>query len=126
MDSKNKTDQQKCQLILELPEIRFAGLLDYMGNLIVGDFKPGISPLKDEYERKKMFVEAVLRIRTRQDFDDNLGPVEYAAARRKNVVTMTVPFEDKILFVTAEPDVDIDKTASKVIKILGDSSLTSN
>ena len=122
MSSENKTDQQKCQLILELPEIRFAGLLDYMGNLIVGDFKPGISPLKDEYERKKMFVEAVLRIRTRQDFDDNLGPVEYAAARRKNVVTMTVPFEDKVLFVAAEPDVDIDKTASKVIKILGDSS----
>ena len=97
-----------------------------MGNLIVGDFKPGISPLKDEYERKKMFIEAVLRIRTRQDFDDNLGPVEYAAARRKNVVTMTIPFEKNILFVVAESDVDIDKTARKVIKILDDSSLTLN
>jgi hypothetical protein len=59
-----------------------------------------------------------LRIRTRQDFDDNLGPVEYAAARRKNVVTMTVPFEDKILFVTAEPDVDIDKTARKILDLI--------
>ena len=118
MDSKNKTEQQKCQSILELPEIRFAGFLDYMGNLIVGDFKPGISPLKDEYERKKMFVEAVLRIRTRQDFDDNLGPVEYAAARRKNVVTMTIPFEDNVLFVAAEPDVDIDKTARKILDSL--------
>ena len=103
---------------MELPEIRFAGFLDYMGNLIVGDFKPGISPLKDEYERKKMFVEAVLRIRTRQDFDDNLGPVEYAAARRKNVVTMTIPFEDNVLFVAAEPDVDIDKTARKILDSL--------
>ena len=118
MSSENKTDQQKCQSILELPEIRFAGFLDYMGNLIAGDFKPGISPLKDENERKKMFVEAVLRIRTRQDFDDNLGPVEYAAARRKNVVTMTVPFEDKVLFVTAEPDVDLDKTARKILNLL--------
>jgi hypothetical protein len=126
MSLENKTDQQKCQSMLKLPEIRFVGFLDYMGNLIVGDFKPGVNPLKNEEERKKMFVEAVLRIRTRQDFDDNLGPVEYAAARRKNVVTMTVPFEDKVLFVAAEPDVDIDKTASKVIKILGDSSLTSN
>lgn len=126
MDSKNKIEQQKCHAILELPEIRFAGFLDYMGNLIVGEFKPGISPLKDEYERKKMFIEAVLRIRTRQDFDDNLGPVEYAAARRKNVVTMTIPFESNVFFVAAEPDVDIDKTASKVIKILGDSLLTSD
>ncbi|MDH3313375.1 MAG: hypothetical protein OEM28_09565 [Nitrosopumilus sp.] len=118
MYSENKTEQEKCQSILELPEIRFVGFLDYMGNLIVGDFKPGVSPLKDEYERKKMFIEAVLRIRTRQDFDDNLGPVEYAAARRKNVVTMTIPFEDKVLFVAAEPDVDIDQTARKILDLL--------
>ena len=89
-----------------------------MGNLIVGDFKPGLSPMKDESERKKMFVEAVLRIRTRQDFDDKLGPVEYAAARRKNVVTMTIPFDDEVLFVSAEPDSDIDKTARKIFHLL--------
>jgi hypothetical protein len=118
MSSKSKTDQQKCQSILELPEIRFAGFLDYMGNLIAGDFKPGLSPMKDESERKKMFVEAVLRIRTRQDFDDNLGPVEYASARRRNAVTMTIPFDVKVLFVSAEPSVDIDKTARKVLDLL--------
>jgi len=118
MSSENKTDEQRCQSILDLPEIRFAGFLDYMGNLIVGDFKPGLSPMKDEYERKKMFVEAVLRIRTRQDFDDKLGPVEYASARRKNVVTMTIPFNDKVLFISAAPDADIDKTAGKILRLL--------
>ena len=118
MSSESKTDQQRCQSILKLPEIRFAGFLDYMGNLIVGDFKPGLSPLKDEYERKKMFVEAVLRIRTRQDFDDKLGAVEYASARRKNVVTMTIPFSEKVLFISAEPDVDIDKIARKILDLL--------
>jgi len=118
MSSKNKTNQEKCKSILELPEIRFVGFLDYMGNLVVGDFKPGLSPLKDEYERKKMFVEAVLRIRTRQDFDDNLGPVEYAAARRKNVVTMTIPFVDEVLFISAEPTVDIDVLARKILDLL--------
>ena len=118
MSSENKTDQEKCQSILEISEIRFAGFLDYMGNLIVGDFKSGVTPLKNEVEQKKMFVEAVLRIRTRQDFDDNLGPVEYAAARRKNVVTMTIPFKDKVLFVAAESNVDIDKTARKILNLL--------
>ena len=118
MSTENKTDQQKCKSILDLPEIRFAGFLDYMGNLIEGDFKAGLSPLKDEDERKKMFIEAVLRIRTRQDFDDNLGPVEYAAARRKNVVTMTIPFVDKVLFISAEPDANIDETARKILDLL--------
>lgn len=118
MTSENKSEQEKCHKVLELPEIRFVGFLDYMGNLTTGDFKKGIIPLKNESERKKMFMEAVLRIRTRQEFDDNLGPVEYAAARRKNVVTMTIPFEKKIVFIAAESNADIDKTARKIIDLL--------
>jgi hypothetical protein len=31
---------------------------------------------------------------------------------------MTVPFKDKVLFVAAEPDVDIDKTARKILDLL--------
>jgi hypothetical protein len=106
---------QKCELMLKEPEIRFAGFLDMMGNLVVGLFSDGIKPLKNDEERKKMFIEAVLRIRTRQDFDEDLGPVEYAAARRKNVVTFTFLYGDKVLFVSAEPNVDIDKTAKKIM-----------
>jgi hypothetical protein len=107
----------KCELLLKEPEIRFAGFLDMMGNLLVGSFRNGIKPLKNEQDRKKMFIEAVLRIRTRQDFDENLGPVKYAAARRQNVVTFTFLLDDKVLFVSAEPNVDIDKTAYKIIDL---------
>ena len=108
---------QKCEVLLKEPEIRFAGFLDMMGNLVVGSFRDGVKPLKNEDERKKMFIEVVLRIRTRQEFDDNLGPVDYAAARRQKVVTFTFLLEDKVLFVSAEPDVDIDKTAYKIMDL---------
>ena len=107
----------KCERLLKEPEIRFAGFLDMMGNLTVGSFRDNVKPLKNEDERKKMFLEAVLRIRTRQDFDDNLGPVSYAAARRKKVVTLTFSLDEMVLFVSAEPDVDIDKTARKIMNI---------
>ena len=107
----------KCELLLKEPEIRFAGFLDMMGNLVVGSFRDGVKPLKNEEDRKKMFIEAVLRIRTRQDFDENLGSVDYAAARRKYVVTFTFLVDDKILFVSTEPDVDIDKTAYKIMDL---------
>ncbi|WP_420545753.1 DUF6659 family protein [Nitrosopumilus sp.] len=109
---------QKCSNLLEENDIRFAGLLDPMGNLVVGGFKKGIEPLKDEVERKKMFMEAVLRVRTRQDFDDNLGPVRYAASRRDAVVMMTFPvLNDHVLLISAEPHVDIDKTANKIMTL---------
>lgn len=108
---------QKCKLLLKEPEIRFAGFLDMMGNLVVGSFRDGVKPLKNEEDRKKMFIEAVLRIRTRQEFDENLGPVAYAAARRKYVVTFTFLVDDKVLFVSTESDVDIDKTAYKIMDL---------
>ena len=117
MTSENLSYQQKCDLLTKEPEIRFAGFLDFMGNLIVGRFREGVTALKNEDERKKMFIEAVLRIRTRQDFDENLGRVEYAAARRTNVVTFTFLVDDKVLFVSADPDVDIDVTARKILKL---------
>ena len=113
-----ETFTKKCSKLLEENEIRFAGLLNPMGNLVAGGFKKGIEPLKDEVERKKMFMEAVLRVRTRQDFDDNLGPVRYAASRRDTVVMMTFPILiDHILLISAESYVDIDKTAKKIMRI---------
>ena len=118
MSSENQFYQQKCDLLTNEPEIRFAGFLDFMGNLIVGKFREDVKPLKNEDERKKMFIEAVLRIRTRQEFDENLGPVEYAAARRTTVVTLTFLLDDKVLFVSAEPDVDIDITARKILQMV--------
>jgi hypothetical protein len=118
MIPENQYFQQKCDLLANEPEIRFAGFLDLMGNLVVGSFREDVTPLKNEEERKKMFIEAVLRIRTRQEFDENLGPVEYAAARRTNVVTITFFVDDKVLFVSADPDVDIDVTARKILRIV--------
>ena len=117
MSSESFTYQQKCDLIAKEPEIRFAGFLDFMGNLVIGKFRDDVKPLKNEDERKKMFIEAVLRIRTRQEFDQNLGPVKYAAARRAKVVTLTFLVDDMVLFVSADPNVDIDLTAKKVLKM---------
>ena len=118
MSSEKQPYQQKCDLLVKEPEIRFAGFLDFMGNLIAGKFREDVEPLKNDDERKKMFIEAVLRIRTRQEFDENLGPVEYAAARRSKVVTMTFLVDDMVLFVSAEPNLDIDITCRKILKMV--------
>jgi len=111
--------KHNCEKLLKEPEIRFAGILDPMGNLIAGGFRSDVEPLKDDAERKKLFMEVVLRQKTREEFDYNLGPVEYAAARRKNVVIMIFPIEKNVLFISAEKNIEIDPTAAKIMEIMG-------
>ncbi len=110
---------QKCNLLLQEHEIRFAGFLDPMGNLVAGGFKDGVIPLHDESERRKLYIETVLGIKIAQEFDYDLGSVDYIAARRKKVITFTFTLNGKTLFVSTESNVDIEKTAQKIIKICG-------
>jgi len=119
-----KTDKywiydQKCKKLIDYDEIRFAGLINDMGRLVAGGFKPGISPLEDDAERKKMYMELALRVSMRKDFDYSLGPVKYAASRREKAVVLSFPLNSNVLLVSAEPNVDIDKTANKIIKLVG-------
>jgi len=119
-----KTDKywiydQKCKKLIDYDEIRFAGLINDMGHLVAGGFKPGISPLEDDAERRKMYMELALRVSMRKDFDYSLGPVKYAASRREKAVVLSFPLNSNVLLVSAEPNVDIDKTANKIIKLVG-------
>ena len=112
-------DDQKCKKLLDYDEIRFAGLINNMGHLVAGGFKPGIIPLEDDAERKKMYMELALRVSMRKEFDYSLGPVKYAASRREKAVMLSFPMNSNVLLVSAEPNVDIDKTANKIIKLVG-------
>ncbi|SRR5579885_2051205 len=108
----------KCVRLLGEPDIIFAGLIDQMGNLVAGGFKHGILPSEDEAERRKMYLDVILRASLRKDFDYSLGPVLYSASRREKVVMISFPLGKRILLVTTEVNVDIDETAQKIIKII--------
>lgn len=111
--------EQRCKKILDEDEIRFAGIINNMGRLVAGGFKEGIIPLENEEERKKMYMELVLRVSMRSEFDHNLGKVKYTASRREKVVVMSFPLDNNVLLVSAKPDIDIDKMANKLIKLVG-------
>ena len=110
---------QKCQNLLKEPEIRFAGLINPMGHLVAGGMKNGMKPLEDDADMRKLYMELILRVSTRQEFDQSLGEVEYSASRRKKAVVMSFPIDNKVLLVSANTDVDIDITAKKIKKIAG-------
>ncbi len=109
--------QQGCKRLLQEPEIWFAGVISPMGNLIAGGMKEDLAPLEDDEDRRKMYMELILRVTTRKDFDDALGSVKYSASRREHIVVMSFPLDNVVLLVSAQPDVDLDQTAKKVMKI---------
>ena len=111
--------EEKCQSLLKEPEIRFAGLINHMGHLVAGGMKKGITPLEDEADMRKLYMELILRVSTRKEFDYSLGPVEYSASRREKAVMLSFPIGNKVMLVSAETDVNIDETAKKIKKICG-------
>jgi len=111
--------EQKCQNLLKESEIRFAGMIDPMGHLVAGGMKKGVKQLEDDADMRKLYMELILRVSTRQEFDESLGVVHYSASRREKAVVMSFPIGNKVLLVSADTNVNIDETAKKIKKIAG-------
>lgn len=116
-----KNFEEKLTEILEDQEVRFAAFLNKEGELIKRKFRRGIVPLESDEEQKKIFQELAVRVATRKNFDHSMGAVKYSASRREKLVMMSFPVDDKILLITADPNINIDRLAYRIIQKLGDS-----
>ena len=111
--------KEKLEQILKNNEIRFVGFVDMKGDLIKGEFRHDAIPFENDEEQRKIFQELALRIATRKKFDYSMGRVKYSASRREKLVMMSFPLKNSILLITAEPNVNIDRLAYKIIQTLG-------
>lgn len=113
---------EKCKKLLDEKEIRFAGIINEEGKLISGGFKDGLAPLEDDETKLHSFMEFVSKVSIRKDYDQSLGPINYLAARRDKAVLVSFPFPVSkiLLLISADPSVDIEKLATKVVDIFTD------
>ena len=111
--------KEKLDKIISEEEIRFVGFIDVKGNLVEGRFREDVVPFENDEEQQQIFRELALRISTRKKFDYSMGPVKYSASRREKVVMMSFPLKNMILLITAEPNVNLDRLAYKIIQNLG-------
>jgi len=111
--------KQKVDRIISEKEIRFVGFVNLQGDLVKGRFREDVVPFENDEEQQRIFRELALRISTRKKFDYSMGAVKYSASRREKLVMMSFPLKDMILLITAEPNVNIDRLAYKIIQILG-------
>lgn len=114
--------EEKCNALLSEKEIRFAGIVNDEGKLISGGFKQGLTPLEGDETKLKSFMEFVSKVSIRKEYDESLGPINYLAARRDKAVLVSFPFPISkiILLISAEPTVDIEELASKVVHIFSE------
>ncbi len=118
----------RCKDLLDEDGIRFAGIINDVGNLIYGGFKKGVLPLESDQTKLESFMKFVSKMSLRKEYDDSLGPINYLIARRDKLVLISFPFPLSriLLLISAEPSVVIEDLASIAIKIFGDSSISSD
>jgi hypothetical protein len=115
MPSTTDEDLEKsCKVILDLPKIRFVGVLNKMGNKIAGGFKEGVSSYLPDKDSRMMYVELTLEYLMRKDFDEGLGPIDYIASRRGKVTMISIPTKDFLVLISAQRDVNVEEVIRKV------------
>jgi len=110
----NKSLDESCKKVLELPMIRFVGVLDKMGNRIAGGFKKDVKSYLTQPNDSRMYIQLTLEYLMRKDFDEELGPVDYIASRRGKVTMISIPTEDYLVLISAQRDVDVEKIIKEV------------
>jgi hypothetical protein len=121
-DAGLKLYGEKCDQLLTESKIRFAGIIDKDGKLVAGGFKEGLIPHESDETRLQSFLEFVSKATIRKEYDESLGPINYLAARRDKAVLVSFPFPitSILLLISAEPSVNIEDLAKKVVEIFTD------
>jgi hypothetical protein len=111
---KIKLLDESCKKVLELPMVRFVGVLDKMGNRIAGGFREGLVSYLHDPDSRRMYIQLTLEFLMRKDFDKELGAIDYIASRRGKVTMISIPTKEYLVLISAQRDVNIENVIKKV------------
>jgi hypothetical protein len=113
-------EEKICNEILELDSsIRFAGIANKMGKLVAAQFSQGVEALLTREEIEANIINAVLRMKTRQDYEQKLGKTIYTFALYEKVKRASIALDQgdySLLMVSF--DVSADHESIILHKIL--------
>jgi Family of unknown function (DUF6659) len=119
MEKVKGTMQQLCKRILEMKDVRFAGLIDSYGNLYTGGFREGVAPFENDV-RRSLYMKFALETAFRKDFDESLGVFDYSLVQRNKVSILTIPICNYLLLVILEPLNDLPPIVAKIQRMIED------
>src|SRR4029078_3115533 len=93
-------------------KIRFVGIIDEMGKLIVGEIKNGLSSLEKDDVSIRLYLGYAINNVLRRDFDSVFGKVLYTFSEREKITLLTIPMEHNLLLIS----IDISSYHNELIK----------
>ncbi len=73
------------------PLIRFVGIANGMGTLLATSYREQLNPLMNDDETKHYAMQAVFRAELREDFQKNLGTLDYSVGKYEKLIRATIP-----------------------------------
>ena len=96
--------------IVELDSnMRFASIIDLNGNILEGIMNEGKTSLESQKQEEYFCKQVAKRRKMRKEFDRQLGKVRYVHVEREKVTQLAIYTKRKIIFVTLEPELSIQR-----------------
>jgi hypothetical protein len=108
-----------CNGIFEVDEkIRFVGIIDQMGKLVVGNMKNGLPSLERDDGSIRLYLGYAINNILRRDFDNVFGKVLYTFSEREKIKLLTVPMDNYLLLVSIDKLSDHVKLINKIMDVV--------
>ena len=91
------------------PNMRFASIIDHNGNILEGIMNQGKTSLESQKQEEYFCKQVARRRKMRNEFDRQLGKVRYVHVEREKVTQFAIYTKRKIVFVTLEPELSIQR-----------------
>jgi len=89
--------------------MRFASIIDLNGNIIEGIMKAGKASLETQKQEEHFCKQVAKRRKMRMEFNRQLGKVRYVHVEREKVTQFVIYTKRKIVFITIEPELTIQR-----------------
>ena len=89
--------------------MRFASIIDLNGNILEGIMNEGKTSLESQKQEENFCKQVAKRRKMRKEFDRQLGKVRFVHVEREKVTQFAIYTKRKIVFVTLEPELTIQR-----------------
>ena len=104
-----------CELISKISSyIRFVGIISRTGTLLAHFRREGLEPLLDQKSTQYQFAQIAIKNELEEQFDAQLGDVEFVWEERENVQTISFSIIDKKIWIT----IDRKVVRSEMLRII--------